>query len=77
MNPKDLFQTGIRVAGAVFLYFSIPRALGDLLTLPDTLHTQAALGILGAIFRLVWEIAVPLWMLWGAPGLVRRLYPAG
>jgi hypothetical protein len=77
MNPKDLFQTAIRVAGAVFLYFSIPRALGDLLTLPDTFHMQSAIGILGAIFRILWETVVPLWMLAGAPALTRKLYPTG
>ena len=77
MSPKDLFQTAIRVAGVIFLYFSIPPALSDILTLPDIVHTQALLGIVGALFRILWEIGVPWWLLYGAPGLVRRLFPAG
>ena len=79
MTPKDLFQTAIRVVGVVFLYFSIPRALSDILTLPDTIHTQALIGVLGAIFRILWEIVVPWRFLMQGAGFLRctrRLFPA-
>jgi len=74
MNPKDLFQTALRVAGASLRYFSIPRAPSDRLSLPDTFHVQSPGWILGAIFRIFWETAIALWLLAGAPRLTQRLY---
>lgn len=74
MTPKELFQTGIRITGIVFLYFSIPRALGDLATLADSLRGQPFFGFIGLVFRIAWEIAVPIWLVRGAPALTRGLF---
>ena len=71
MAPKDLFQTSLRIAGVILLFYTLPRAVADLITL-------FAVGgqpfIVGTIIRILWEIIVPIWMICGAKALTRAIY---
>ncbi len=71
MTAKDLFQTSLRIAGVLLLFYFIPLVLSELLGL-------SGIGGAGAVaitlFRVLWQILVPLWMVAGAKALTRAIY---
>ncbi|HZZ58628.1 MAG TPA: hypothetical protein VFE31_12415 [Opitutaceae bacterium] len=75
MNPKDLFQTSLRIAGVLILVYTIPRAVSDLLSLfgPAYAGRSAAFEVI-TVLRILWEILVPLWLVGGAKWLTRTIY---
>jgi hypothetical protein len=73
-SQKDLFQAGLRIAGIVFLYFSVPHVCGELLSLPGIARELGALGSLWLILRCAWEVLVPLWLVTGAGLLADALF---
>lgn len=75
MNPKDLFQTGLRIAGVLLLVFAVPRAFADLLSLFGPAYAgRTASYELITVLRILWEILVPLWLVAGAKALTRAIY---
>lgn len=75
MNPKDLFQTSLRIAGVLILVYTIPRAFSDLLSLFGPAYAgRTATYDLITILRILWEILVPLWLVGGAKALTRSIY---
>ncbi|HEY3756962.1 MAG TPA: hypothetical protein VGL42_12490 [Opitutaceae bacterium] len=75
MNPKDLFQTGLRIAGVILIFYTFPQALADLVSL----FTPGPIGgsfvfYVALILRIVWDVAFPLWLVSGAKGLTRSIY---
>lgn len=75
MNPKDLFQTGLRIAGVILIFYMFPQALGDLISLfaPGPIGGGFVFYV-SLLLRIIWDVAFPLWLVCGAKGLTLRLY---
>jgi hypothetical protein len=67
MKPHELFAVAVRVVGLVSLIYLLGCA---------TLFVAAGVSWLFIVRTLVW-LVLSLWMLRGAPALVRFAYPGG
>jgi hypothetical protein len=75
MTPKDLFQTGLRIAGVILVFYTFPLAFSNLLNLfGPTVGGNGFLFVVLSILRILWDIGFPLWLISGAKGLTRALY---
>jgi len=83
MKQKELFNLAVRILGLVFLYFAlqaIPFVAGQfwvaLLTLLNR-QTPPIGGMLGTLVLLGWQLLLAIWLIGGAPFLMRKAYPPG
>jgi hypothetical protein len=69
MNTKDLFNLAVRILGLVFLYHAftgLPLSLGMALT-----GVQAAIG---TVLQFVWHLVLAIWLIRGAPFLMKLAF---
>jgi hypothetical protein len=71
MTPKSVFGLAVRVLGLVFLY----RGLSALPEILSIFSTGSFRGSLGIIIMIAWPFLLALWLIRGAPHLVRIAYP--
>jgi hypothetical protein len=71
MTPKSVFSLAVRVLGLVFLFRGL-SALPELLSIFSTGSVRSSLGI---IIMIAWPLLVALWLIRGAPLLIRIAYP--
>jgi hypothetical protein len=81
MKARDIFGLAVRLLGLVFLYFglaSLPMTIGQTLTAVLDLPTSFNNGaIFSRPFTGLWPFIIALWLLYGAPPLMRIAYPHG
>lgn len=85
MTEKNLFNLAVRILGLVFLYLAlqaIPVAISLLFTASSadpTLTTQTSRSmntsrIIGALVMVLWPLVLAIWLIRGAPLLMRLAY---
>jgi len=77
MKLKDIFGFLIRLLGLVFLYRTadvVPMAWRLFWTLFDHFYFRV---LLECVFSVAWPLAVAIWLLFGAPPIMRWAYPPG
>ena len=75
VNPKDLFQLAVRILGLVFLYRGLSSLPMILTPISIALAGGQFVSFWITIFDAVWPLAVALWLLRGAPFIMRLAYP--
>ena len=72
MKPKDIFSLAIRLLGLVFLYHglqAIPAVVVAIIT------AESLRGIFFSVLMAGWQLGLALWLIRGAPLVLRQAYP--
>lgn len=75
MKPHDIFNVAIRLIGLLFLYqglSAVPAAFHNFC--PAFPHFNFR-SLLPSLFLVGWPLVVGLWMVKGAPWLMKKAYP--
>ncbi len=76
MKPKDVFSLMIRFFGLIFLYqglLPVPSAVASFFQMPASLWFR---NLLALLLGMAWTLAIGVWLVRGAPLLVRLAYGA-
>ncbi len=71
MTPKSIFSLAVRLLGLAFLY----RGLEGLPAVLNIFPAGSFWNFVNTVVAIVWPFAVALWLVKGAPLVVRTAYP--
>jgi hypothetical protein len=75
MKPHDIFNLAMRLIGLLFLYqglSAVPAAVANFCPVFPHFNFRS---LLPSLFLVGWPLLVGMWMVKGAPWLMRRAYP--
>src|SRR5436190_7995850 len=75
MKSRDVFGVAVRIIGLIFLYqalSTVPTAVASVCPVFPHFYFR---NLLPSLFLIGWPLLISMWLVGGAPWLMRRAYP--